>query len=169
MGHPPAMAELPPLPDSTVDELNALIQGFDETLGLRFVRISYDEIVGELDVGPALLQPYGLVHGGVYSAMVESLASVGAALNLRPLGMHTVGLDNHTSFLRAVRSGTLCGRARPLARGRRTQVWEVDVTQEGQLVASGRVRTLGVEPGAAMAGEVIALPNAGSAGPGSHS
>lgn len=151
------MAQLPPLPASSVEHLNAMIQGFDETLGLRFVHIDYEEIVGEIEVRPALLQPYGLVHGGVYSALVESLASVGAALNLRPMGMHTVGLDNHTSFLRAVRSGTLRGRARPLARGRRTQVWEVEVRHEGELVASGRVRTLGVEQGAALAGEVIAL------------
>ena len=134
--------------------------GFNELIGLRFVSAGLEEVVAELELGPTHHQPYGLVHGGVYSSMVETLASVGAALNLDALGRHTVGLDNHTSFLRAVRSGTLVGRALPLARGRRTQVWEVNITHEGELVASGRVRLLGIEQGSSMAGQVVAV-NAG--------
>jgi 1,4-dihydroxy-2-naphthoyl-CoA hydrolase len=147
----------PELPASTVDELNAMRGGFNQLIGLRFVSATYDEVVAELELGPAHHQPYGLVHGGVYSSMIETLASVGAALNLTAVGRHTVGLDNHTSFLRAVRSGTIVGRALPLARGRRTQVWEVNVTHEGQLVATGRVRLLGIEQGTALGGEVVTV------------
>lgn len=151
------VASLPPLPDSILDQLNAERGGFNELVGLRFVSASYDELVAELELGPQHQQPYGLVHGGVYSMMVETLASVGAALHLMTLGRHTVGLDNHTSFLRAVRGGTLRGVARPLVRGRRTQLWEVEIGHEGEVVASGRVRLLGIEHGAEVAGEVVAV------------
>ena len=108
------MAQLPPLSNDIVAELNAIRGGFNQALGLHFISASYEEVVAEIQLGPEHLQPYGLVHGGVYAAMVETLASVGAALNLGALGLHTVGLDNNTSFLKAVRSGILRGIARPL-------------------------------------------------------
>jgi 1,4-dihydroxy-2-naphthoyl-CoA hydrolase len=155
------VAQLPPLSNDLVAELNAIRGGFNQALGLRFVSADYDEVVAEIELGPEHLQPYGIVHGGVYAAMVETLASVGAALNLGVLGLHTVGLDNHTSFLKAVRTGTLRGTARPLARGRRTQVWEVSITCEEQLVASGRVRLLGVEHGATVGGEAVEFEHPG--------
>lgn len=156
------MAKLPPLSNTIVAELNAIRGGFNETIGLRFIRASYDEVVAEIELGPQHRQPYGLVHGGVYAAMVETLASVGAAINLGALRLHTVGLDNTTSFLRAVRAGTLTGTARPLARGRRTQVWEVGITHDGDLVATGRVRLLGLEQGATMAGETVDFEHPGA-------
>ena len=148
---------MPDISPAIVDELNAMRAGFNRLVGLHFISAGYDEVVAEIELGPQHQQPYGLVHGGVYSTMVETLASVGAALNLRAIGRHCVGLDNNTSFLRAVRGGTLRGRARALAKGKRTQVWEVAIEHEGQLVASGRVRMLAVEQGAAIAGEVVTI------------
>jgi 1,4-dihydroxy-2-naphthoyl-CoA hydrolase len=141
-----------------VTMLNAARGGFEVALGLTFRRATPDEVVCEVPVGPNLLQPYGLVHGGVYSSIIETLASVGAALFAMPKGQTTVGLENTTSFLRAVRSGTLIGTARPLHRGRQTQVWEVEVRgDDGKLAATGRVRMLCLEPGAAIAGETVAI------------
>jgi uncharacterized protein (TIGR00369 family) len=148
----------PDLPEDIVDDLNARRGGFNELMGLRFVSASYDEVRGEVEVGPHLVQPYGIVHGGVLSAMVETLASVGAALNARADGRSAVGLDNATSFLRAVREGTLHGCATPLSRGRRTHVWEVRITDDDdRLVAHGRVRMMCLEGGAQVAGETVAV------------
>ncbi len=155
------MATLPPLSNDIVAELDAIRGGFNTALGLRFISASYEEVVAEIELGPQHHQPYGLVHGGVYASMVETLASVGAALNLGALGRHTVGLDNNTSFLKAVRSGILRGTARPLSRGRRTQVWEVSITCDDELVAAGRVRLLAVDQGATMAGEVVDFKHPG--------
>jgi 1,4-dihydroxy-2-naphthoyl-CoA hydrolase len=155
------VAKLPPLSSDIVAELNAIRGGFNQALGLRFISADYDEVVAEIELGPEHHQPYGLVHGGVYAAMVETLASVGAALNLGALGLHTVGLDNNTSFLKAVRSGTLRGTARPLARGRRTHVWEVSISCNGELVAAGRVRLLAVEQGTTMAGKAVDFDHPG--------
>jgi uncharacterized protein (TIGR00369 family) len=147
--------------DADVDAvtmLNAARGGFEVAIGLVFTRATPDEVACEVPVGPHLAQPYGLVHGGVYASIVETLASVGAALFAMSRGQTTVGLENTTTFLRAVRSGTLVGIARPLHRGRATQVWEVEVRgDDGKLAASGRVRMLCLEPGAKVAGETIAL------------
>lgn len=138
--------------------LNAARGGFEVALGLVFTRASNDEVVCEVPVGPHLVQPYGLVHGGVYASIIETVASVGAALSALPRGQTAVGLENTTSFLRAVRTGKLVGTARPLHRGRATQVWEVEVRgDDGKLAATGRVRMLCLEAGAAVAGETVAI------------
>ena len=154
------MSQTPPpaLPDNVVEVLNATRGGFNTLIGLTFTQVSYDEVCAEIPVRSELHQPYGLVHGGIYSTMIETLASVGAAMTAMPRGQTTVGLENSTSFLKAVRDGTLHGRATPLTRGRRTQVWEVSIRDDAdKLVATGRVRMICLEGGAAVAGEKVGL------------
>jgi len=130
--------------------------GWLAAMGVRMVRATRDEVIAELTIGPAHLQPYGLVHGGVHAGIIESVASIGAALDALPEGRSVVGLENHTSFLRAVREGTLRAVAKPLTRGRRTQVWEGSVYDaEGRLAATGRVRLLVLEPDSRIAGERV--------------
>jgi len=141
-----------------VSVLNHSRGGFNIHVGLVFTRASSDEVACEVPVTPQLLQPYGLVHGGVYCSIVETLASVGAAMFALPRGQTTVGLENTTSFVRAVRSGKLLGTARPLHRGRATQVWEVEIRgDDGKLAATGRVRMMCLDPGATVAGETVVL------------
>ena len=150
--------KLPPLPENLIEAFNSQTGGFNKTMGLQFVSISYDRIEARVEVGPHLLQPYGLVHGGVYSSIVETIASAGAALNVMPLGKTAVGLENTTSFLRAVRQGHLHGVGVPLARGRRSHVWQVTITDDDQrVVASGRVRMICMDTGAQVAGETVAM------------
>jgi uncharacterized protein (TIGR00369 family) len=128
--------------------------GWNEAMGVRFVRATADEVVAECEVGPEHHQPHGIVHGGVYAGLVETVASVGAGIHALSRGQTVVGLENHTSFLRAVRSGTLRATARPLTRGRRTQVWEsAIVDSEGRVAATGRVRLLCLEADAVLAGQ----------------
>jgi uncharacterized protein (TIGR00369 family) len=138
--------------------LNAHRGAFDKLIGLTFTRIAEDELEAEIPVTDALHQPYGLVHGGVYATIVETLASAAAAVVAIPRGQTTVGLENTTSFLRATRSGTLRARVQPVHKGRRSQVWGVEIRgDDGKLVASGRVRTLCLEPGAEVAGERLGV------------
>jgi uncharacterized protein (TIGR00369 family) len=138
--------------------LNEHRGGWNEAMGLRFVRATADEVVAELEVGPIHQQPYGIVHGGVHAGVIETLASTGAALAAGARGQSVVGLENATSFIRAVRAGTLRATARPITRGRRTQVWEtVIVDSEGHTIAIGRVRLLCLDPGATIAGEPAAV------------
>lgn len=136
--------------------LNAHLDGWNQALGLRFVTVLPEEIVAELEIDARHRQPYGLVHGGVYASMIETVTSVGAALDARSRGASAVGLDNATSFLHGTREGRLRATARPLSRGRRTQLWEATVTDsEARVVATGRVRLLCLEAGAAVAGQTV--------------
>jgi uncharacterized protein (TIGR00369 family) len=93
-----------------------------------------------LPVRPPALQVFGLVHGGTYATMAETLASVGTYAAVGGAGRSAVGLSNHTSFLRPVTKGTVHAVARPRHRGRTTWVWEVELSDdEGRLCALSRV------------------------------
>lgn len=116
--------------------------GFNKLIGLRLEEATPDRVVATIPVTPDLHQPYGLVHGGVYSTVVEATASVGAALWLGDRG-RAVGIGNQTEFLRPVRDGVLRVVATPIKRGRSTQLWQVEVTDDhGQLAAHGWVRLM---------------------------
>jgi 1,4-dihydroxy-2-naphthoyl-CoA hydrolase len=116
--------------------------GLDELLGIRIEQATGDRVVATCPVTPDLQQPYGLVHGGVYTALAETAASYGAATWLGDRG-GTFGISNHTDFLRPVREGTLRAEATPLARGRTTQLWQVAISDDqDRLVAHGRVRLI---------------------------
>jgi uncharacterized protein (TIGR00369 family) len=143
--------------------MNAHRGGLERLLGLVFTSVTKDAVEAEIAVTDAILQPYGLVHGGAYATIVETLASAAAAIDAMARGQTTVGLENTTTFLRGVRSGVLRARAIPLHRGRKTQVWQVDVTDDGgRLAATGRVRTLCMDAGAAIAGETVSVKTGGA-------
>ena len=119
---------------------NEINGGLTESLGFRFREMSADRVVITFAVTPALHQPYGIVHGGVHCAAVESAASVGAAFWYGERGT-VVGVSNHTDFLRAVREGELTATGTPIHRGNLQQLWLVEITDEqDRLVARGEVR-----------------------------
>ncbi|CAN5320393.1 PaaI family thioesterase [soil metagenome] len=121
---------------------------FTEYLGVKIQEASGDRVVAEWTAGPALHQPYGIVHGGAHAGVVETLASVGAALWLADQGQ-VVGVNNSTDFYRAVREGRLTSTAVPVHRGRSQQVWVVSTHDEGgRLVARGQVRLQNLPAGA---------------------
>ncbi len=121
---------------------------FDKELGLEFTEISPDRTRAQLQVAPKLLQPMGIVHGGVYCAIVESLASVAAYTWMAAKGGQgsVVGVNNNTDFLRAIGSGTIYGTATPIHRGRRQQLWLVTIVDSDErLIARGQVRLQNLE------------------------
>ena len=127
-------------------QVNALPTGWVREMGITILAATADEVSCEWEVTEKHHQGYGIVHGGVHCGVVETLASLGAALVARPRGQRVVGLENNTSFIRAVRSGRLRAVARPVTRGRTTQVWEAWIRdEEERLVAQGRVRLLCLE------------------------
>src|ERR1700691_3711093 len=135
------------------DEMKAHLGGFNTAMGLRLVSASRDEVVAELTIGANHSQPYGIVHGGVHAGIIETVCSVGAAIDAEAYGRTAVGLENSTTFLHAARSGVLRVTAHPLTRGRRTQVWEATVVDESaRPLAKGRVRLICLEPEAELAG-----------------
>ena len=113
----------------------------DDSLGLVLDLLSPERVEGHVDAGPAHHQPYGIVHGGVYCSMVETLASVAAAMRVLAEGRICVGVSNTTDFLRATSDGRLTGVATPLHVGRLQHLWQVVITREdGKVAARGQVR-----------------------------
>lgn len=145
------------MPENFAEQLNAMPEGWVDAMGMIITLATKDEVRCELTVGQQHLQGYGIVHGGVHCGIIETLSSMGAFLFARERGQHVVGLENSTSFIRAVRAGKkLHAVAKPITRGQRTQVWEGRVLDEDEkLVATGRVRLLCLEPDQSLAGEVV--------------
>ncbi len=134
----------------TLDWLNNL-RGWSGAMNLVFTAASGDEVMCELEITEKHHQPFGLVHGGVYCGVIETIASIGATIHVRPHGQEAVGLENHTSFIRGTRSGKLLALARPISRGRTNQVWEAWIRDEQErLVARGTVRLQNVTASAPM-------------------
>jgi 1,4-dihydroxy-2-naphthoyl-CoA hydrolase len=114
---------------------------FDATIG--FVLDDSDEIgrcSGRLPVRPQVCQPFGMIHGGVYAAIAETLASAGTARGVMADGGIPLGMSNNTSFLRPVTEGTVHGTAAAIHRGRTSWVWDVEMRDDhDRLCATSRV------------------------------
>jgi 1,4-dihydroxy-2-naphthoyl-CoA hydrolase len=117
-------------------------RGFDHEIGLTYLDVSADGARARLEIHDKLLQPWGIVHGGVYCAIVESLASIAGHTWLSERGGGTVvGVNNNTDFLRAISSGTVYATTTPIHRGRRQQLWLTTIADEkDRVVARGQVR-----------------------------
>lgn len=147
--------------DDTVRRL--MENGFDATMGFTLVSASPEQVVLEYTVDDKHRQPYGIVHGGVHCAAVETVCSTGAALNAMPRGQAVVGVENSTSFIHAVREGVVRVTGTPLTRGRRSQLWEgVARDADGRIVASGKVRLLCLDAGTDLAGKTVGDGSTGS-------
>ena len=114
--------------------------GFAAAAGFTLTDADADRVVLEWEVTPFHHQPYGIVHGGIHCAAVETAASIGAALWFGDRGQ-VVGVSNSTDFLRAVTHGRLRAIATPIHRGRSQQLWLVEITaDDGRAIARGQVR-----------------------------
>ncbi len=115
-------------------------QGFDGLFGLELTEVTDDRVSGRVVVRDELKQPYGLVHGGVYASIAESLASLGTGAVVAGSGKVAMGLSNQTSFLRPITAGTIHGVAVRRHAGRSTWVWEVEMSDDqGRLCVLSRM------------------------------
>ena len=114
--------------------------GFSELIGLEHLDAPEGEARARIEVGDHLRQPYGIVHGGVYASLAETITSHGTWLGVRDEGMVAMGQANHTTFLRPITEGHLNAHAVARQRGRTTWVWDVDITDdEGRTCALVRM------------------------------
>jgi uncharacterized protein (TIGR00369 family) len=115
---------------------------FVAATGFEPAETSGTRVTGTVELGPGHHTPWGVVHGGVYCAVVESAASIGASLAVADRGQFAVGVNNSTDFLRPVTAGRLDVVAEPVQQGRTLQLWQVLLTraEDGKLVARGQVR-----------------------------
>jgi 1,4-dihydroxy-2-naphthoyl-CoA hydrolase len=108
--------------------------------------VTATRVTGHVDVGPDHHTPWGVVHGGLYTLVVESAASIGASFAVLERNQFSVGLNNSTDFLRSTVEGRLDVVAEPVIQGRTQQLWRVTLTREdGKPVAQGTVRLQNVD------------------------
>ncbi|WP_332919098.1 hotdog fold thioesterase [Persicobacter psychrovividus] len=107
-----------------------------ETFGIQYTEIGEDFLRGSMPVGPKVLQPMGLLHGGAAVAFAESLGSMAAYLCVDFNKQHCVGLDINANHIRGVREGMVFGTAKAIHIGRTTQVWEIKITDEQERLVS---------------------------------
>lgn len=115
---------------------------FLRAAGLKLESAAGDGVRGWIDLNRDHHTPWGVVHGGVYAAAVESAASVGASAAVRDRGQFAVGVNNNTDFLRPMTGGRVEVAANPIMQGRGQQLWQVIITraEDGKTVARGQVR-----------------------------
>jgi uncharacterized protein (TIGR00369 family) len=108
---------------------------------------SGSRVTGHIDLGPQHHTPWGVVHGGVYTTVIESAASIGASAAVADAGQFAVGVNNSTDFLRSMTAGRVDVQGVPVQQGRVQQLWDVRITNaDGKLVARGSVRLQNVTP-----------------------
>ncbi|MFN8162074.1 MAG: PaaI family thioesterase [Solirubrobacterales bacterium] len=119
---------------------------FDELIGTEWLDDDPDQARARIAVRPDLLQPVGLVHGGIVSTLVESVCSRATALAVAAEGMTVMGQSIDVSFLKPTREGHIEVAARARHRGRTTWIWEAEATNSsGELCALARM-TVAVRP-----------------------
>ncbi len=127
--------------ETSLEDLNAMTKDtMVEHLGIRFTEVGDDYLKGVMPVDKRHHQPFGILHGGASVAFAETLGSLGAQLSLDSPKSYCVGLEINANHIRSVRSGQVSGTARPLHRGKSTQVWEIKIEDEqGRLVCVSRL------------------------------
>lgn len=130
----------------SAEQMNEVLMGFDRLYGLEVLSISETEISAQVRVRDELKQPAGLVHGGVYASIAESVASFGTALAVATQGEMAMGLSNATNFLRPVTDGVIRALATRIHRGRTTWVWDVRFSDEGDRTCAVTRMTIAVRP-----------------------
>ena len=101
----------------------------NQELGIRVVEVTPERVVLQVEVGPKVHQPYGILHGGVSALMAEGAASIGGAISVGPDEI-VVGTELNCSHLRSMSSGVLTATATPIRKGRTVHVWAIALTDE---------------------------------------
>lgn len=120
---------------------------FPDVLGLRFVEVTKDRVVAEMDVRDELCTVPGILHGGAIMAFADTLGAVGTSLNLPP-GAGTTTIESKTNFFRPGLAGTTVrAECVPVNLGRRTMTWQTNVlSPDGKLLAQVTQTQFVIEP-----------------------
>lgn len=128
-------------PEVTIQHLQQLSKNtMVEHLGIEFLKITDSTITAKMPVDHRTHQPFGLLHGGASVALAETLGSVAAQISLTENGSQAVGLEINANHIKSVREGWVFGTTRPIHVGKKTQVWEITITNEKEeLVCISRI------------------------------
>jgi 1,4-dihydroxy-2-naphthoyl-CoA hydrolase len=132
------------------EQINRALRGFDRLVGLELLECSDTDVHAQVAVREELKQPAGLLHGGVYASMAESMASLATAIAVSAQGEMAMGLSNNTSFLRPITDGTVHAHATRVHRGRTTWVWDVRFSDDQEHTCAITRMTIAVRPAPAL-------------------
>ena len=125
--------------DYTVDDIKTK-DTMVEHLGIEVTELGDDFVRGTMPVDDRTKQPFGILHGGASVALAETLASYGGYLTIDPEKYHVVGVEINANHLKVARSGIVTGKCSPIKRGRSTQVWQTEITNENnELICVSRI------------------------------
>lgn len=130
-----------PLPSPALEDASAFVR----STGLEITAATPTRVAGWIELGPDHHTPWGIVHGGVYTSAIETAASIGASAAAAERDQIAVGVNNNTNFVRSMEAGRVEVVAQPLQQGRTQQLWDVRITHDDRLVASGQVRLQNVD------------------------
>ena len=117
--------------EASPERLNALSENtLVEHLGIEIKEVGKDYLVGTMPVDKRTHQPLGLLHGGASVALAETLGSIAATITLEIKKQYAVGLEINANHIKSVRQGIVTGVARPIHLGKKTQVWEIKISNE---------------------------------------
>ena len=120
--------------------------GLGELIGLEYLDVGPEEVGARLKVTDDVRQPAGLVHGGVFASMAESMCSAATWLGVKDEGMAAMGQSNSATFIRPITDGHVNATARPRHRGRTTWVWDVEITDDDHRLCALVRMTVAVRP-----------------------
>jgi uncharacterized protein (TIGR00369 family) len=120
--------------------------GLSETLGIEYLGGDAERAEGRFEVTDRVLQFFGIVHGGAFAALAETICSAATYNAVAADNMVAMGQSNQASFLRPVSSGHVHAVATARHRGRTTWIWDCELTDDdGRLCALVRM-TIAVRP-----------------------
>ncbi len=132
---------------SSQDIARIPLKGLTSTLSISFTKIDDNCLYAKMPVSEAHLQPYGILHGGATIALGETLASVASYLTLDPEQFRCVGQNIEANHLRPAASGHVYGCATLKHKGRRQQVWDVEIVDDEQrLISIQRITMAVIKP-----------------------
>lgn len=134
----------------TIDYLEGLRNANMGThIGIEFTELGDDYLSARMPVDSRTTQPFGILHGGASCVLSESLGSVAAWMTINPETHRAVGIEINANHIRAVTKGFVIGRCTPMHVGKRTQVWQTDITEEatGKRVCISRLTVAIIEQG----------------------
>jgi 1,4-dihydroxy-2-naphthoyl-CoA hydrolase len=130
----------------SAEDFNGMMSGFDRLYGLEFLEVSEEHVRARVLVRDELKQPLGLIHGGVYASVAESVASLATAVAVVQEGNMATGMSNATNFLRPITEGHIHAHAKRLHRGRTTWVWDVSMSDDAGRICAITRMTIAVRP-----------------------
>ena len=131
----------------TVNILNASVKDtLIAHLGIKIIEIGNDFLIAKMPVDHRTKQPMGLLHGGASVVLSETLGSLAASLLVDKSVEFPVGLEINANHIKSVKSGFVYGKVRPIHLGRRTHIWQTDITNEvGKLICTSKLTVAIIE------------------------